>query len=638
MQTQLSYHCIIMVNGLLKSLRDIRIICMKRILLVLLAATMAASGCFAVVPQKIHPVDSPVYDTISDIYLMTGRAMPSSSGPWSTSELLQMIDAIPRDEVPLFLRDSYYNVRSALTEDLSIGMGPLSMQFNGSATLELYAHTETDGAVRGDVNGVAEKSFTGVGSWAFDMVHSSPFLQVGFQMDVSQTFYFCIDFALKSGFHADTGYGYEVGATAFGSNVPGLKTIGNGAPLSLDPNWPYRAFVSFGGGNWNVTAGRDRLNWGLGRTGNLGISDNPPYYDMVRFTAFSARFKYSFLLSSFPNKVNFYYKDNGDPGYVGSNTHEKNVMEGLSLYAAHRAEGHFFKDKLSVSLTEAVMYCTESGTLDPRILNPLMVFHNLYTPSDTNSSLVLEVDWTPVRGLNIYGQYILDDLAIPGGESAGSPTSYGYPNAMGYLAGVRYAMQAWNGILSFNLEGALIDPYTYIRYNTDPDGAASEAYGLDYIVGTRTYVTGAEYDSLVYDEYVLGYRYGGDCAVADLNVEWKKPGLLTVASNIFLMAHGTHDKWTRWSNIGNQGDDQWNKASVTPTSTHETGNYRYADASARDAVCYTLDIGLGCLWEVNGNLRLFGQADYICLWNSFNSSLNAMEDDFQVVVGARYAL
>ena len=604
---------------------------MKRLLLCLLVVILVPLSCFSLVSQKIYPVDSLLYSDISDIYLVTGHAMPSSSGPWSAAELLEMIQAVPREEVPSILQKSYDSIIRELDDSLSIELGHISMQFNASATLELYYHTNTDGQTRTDINSVTEKSFTGVQGWAFDMVHSSPLFRVDFQFDVSDSFYVYLGLPIKSGFHAGSGYTTEVGATHFGSNIPGLKTIGSESSISLDPNWPYRAFASFGGKAWNVQIGRDRLSWGLGKTGNLGISDNLPYYDMLRFTAFSKSFKYSFLISSFPHKVNFYGP------YVGSDTSEKNPTEGINLYLAHRVEGRFFKDRFSLSLTEAIMYASSDATIDPRIFNPAIIFHNFYDPSDANSTLVIEADYTPVRGLNIYGQFILDDLAIPGGESSGGPASKGYPNAIGYLAGARYATEAWNGMLTFNIEGAFIDPYTYVRYCMDPENPSSEAYGLDYIVSSRTYVSGSvSLDCLVYDEYFLGYKHGNDCAVANLNVGWKKPDVIAVSANCFFMAHGTHDKWTRWDNIGNHGQEQWDQASVTPTSVHETGNYRY-DVSDRNAVCYTLDTGLGCSWFVNDSLKVFAQADFICLWNSLNRQ-GINEQDFQLVIGAKYSL
>ncbi|MBO4393188.1 MAG: hypothetical protein J5800_02480, partial [Spirochaetales bacterium] len=114
---------------------------------------------------------------------------------------------------------------------------------------------------------------------------------------------------------------------------------------------------------------------------------------------------------------------------------------------------------------------------------------------------------------------------------------------------------------------------------------------------------------------------------------------LTVSANAFFMAHGTHDKWTQWGEIGGSGQEQWNQASVAPTTTHETNNYRYDDTelSKRNAVCYTLDIGAYCQYNLSENLKVYGQADFIQIWNSMNRS-GVNENDTQFVAGLKYSL
>jgi len=598
---------------------------MKKALLTILLIILVTS-CFAAVSQKIHPVDSPLYKAISDIYLMTGHAMPSSSGPWSSAELLSMLGEVDRLEVPDVLKDSYDHVLSELGKDLTIDAKPITLQFTPSSAVELYLHTNTDGQTRPDTNRVTERTFTGRESWSYDLVHSNPLLELDLEIDVADSIYLFLGATLKNGFHFGVGYENEHGASVLGSNIIGLQDFSGNSAVSIDPNMPYRAFGSFGGKNWMFQIGRDRLSWGLGRTGNLGISDNLPYHDMLRFTAFSTKVKYTFLISSFPHEENFY-----DP-YVGSDTQEKEPVQGIKLYLAHRIEGRVFSDRLSFAVTEAIMYSSANGTIDPKIFNPAIIFHNFYDPSNANSTLVAEVDFTPIKGLNVYGQLILDDLAISG-EDAGSPDNKGYPNAMGYLAGVTYAMPLLDGLLSVNLEGAIIDPYTYLRYNQSPYDD-SEGYGLNYVVSTRTYVIGKP-DALVYDEYFLGYRYGSDSAVANLNATWRKPGFLTLSANLFFMAHGTHDKWTKWNLVGGNGD-QWKNTSVTPTSSHETGNYRY-DTSDRNAVCYTFDAGLYGSVNLNSRLNVYAQADFIAVRNIMNRS-GVNENDFQFAVGAKYSL
>ena len=602
---------------------------MRKVLLVLILF-IASLQAFAAVSQKIFPVDSPVYQEIKDIYLATGHAMPSPTGPWSAAELSAMIDRIPFAEVPDYLKDSYSHVIAELGKNLNRDFDFMSLQFSANTNVELYAHTNTDGQIRTDINGVTEKVFTERSAWSYDVVHSNPFLNLDFEFDVKDHFYFLMAIDIKNGFHFGTGWENEFGSTHLGSSILFLQNIDGDHRLSWDINIPLRSFASFGAAHWTVQIGRDRLNWGLGRTGNLAISDNLPYHDMARFTAFSKSFKYTFLVSSFPHESNFYNHYRGSGNTIG----DKALISGIKLYLAHRFEGRVIKDRLSFSITEAILYASETGTIDWRILNPISIYHNLYTPSNTNSTITGEIDFTPIKGLNIYAQLLVDDLAVVG-ESGGGPSKKGYPNAMGILAGTTYATSFKNGILKFNLEGAYLNPYTYLRYLKSPAEAADESYGLSYVVATRTYVTGEPVDTLKYDEYWLGYKHGPDSIVANLNVEWKKPNLLTLSANAFFMAHGTHDKWTKWSIVG--GNEDWNETSVTPTSKHETENYRYDDAQSRNAVCYTLDLGLFCQYHIKESLKVYGQADFIRIWNVYNKK-DENASDAQFVVGLKYSL
>ena len=606
---------------------------MRKVLLILILL-IASFQIFAAVSQKIFPVDSPVYQEIKDIYLATGHAMPSSTGPWSEAELSAMIDRIPQSEVPDYFKDSYNHVKAELGKNLNRDFDFMSLQFSANTSAEFYAHTNTDGQTREDNNYVTEKVFTGRENWSYDVVHSNPFLNLDIEFDVKDHFYFLMAIDIKNGFHFGTGWENEFGAGHFGTNIPFLQNLGETPHISIDPNMPYRAFASFGADHWTVQIGRDRLNWGLGRTGNMAISDNLPYHDMARFTAFSKSFKYTFLVSSFPHEEMFYV-----PSYEGSSKRgniEKEPIQGIKLYLAHRFEGRVVKDKLSFSITEAILYASKTGTIDWRIFSPISIFHNLYIPSNSNSTISGEIDFTPMKGLNIYAQLLVDDLAILG-EKAGGPSNEGYPNATGVLAGATYSTEIRKGIMTVNFEGAFIEPYTYIRYNHNTTSLSEEKYGLSYVVAIRDYVAGNGPDSLIYDEYWLGYKYGPDSIVANLNVEWKKINFLTLSANAFFMAHGTHDKWTNWSEVGGSGEENWKKNSVTPTSGHETKNYRYDDAQSRNAVCYTLDLGLFCQYHIRENLKVYGQADFIRIWNVYNIK-DENASDGQFVVGFKYSL
>ena len=46
--------------------------------------------------QRIIAVDSPVYKAMENLYIMVGKALPSSSGPWSENEMALMLSRIDR--------------------------------------------------------------------------------------------------------------------------------------------------------------------------------------------------------------------------------------------------------------------------------------------------------------------------------------------------------------------------------------------------------------------------------------------------------------------------------------------------------------------------------------------------------------
>lgn len=606
---------------------------MRKSITILVLLFVLQTSLLAYTAQKIYPVNSDIYNQICDIYLMSGHAMPSSTGPWSTAELMKMINGISSSEIPDYLYQKYVDISNQLNRDLDdLSSDGISLEFGLTLTSEIYLHSTTDGEIRSDKNGVSEKLFVGRENWAYDLNHPSPFINPEFEIDIKDHSYIYFALPIQNGFHTGLGFSDEIGSTNFSSNIIGLQNMGN-FELSLDPNSPYRAFIAFGGENWSLQIGRDRLSWGLGKTGNMVMSDNLPYHDMLRYSAFSNKFKFTFLISSFPHKSCFYL-----PSFKGSNdtSTDREKTAGINLYIAHRLESRLLNDKLSVTITEAIMYASDSGTMNLRALNPATVFHNLYIASDANSTLALEVDYTPIKGINLYVQAIVDEFAIPG-ETGASASSQDFPNGMGFLVGLKYSHRVGSGMINLNLEGAYVNPYTYLRYDTKNLGELdTQRYGLDYVVALRNYVSPAlGTDSVVYDEYFLGYRYGNDCAIANFNLEWKHDSKLSLSTNLFFMAHGTHDKWTKWDEVGGKGEGQWKSNCVTPTTSHETENYRY-DTSDRDAVCYTLDFGYHFAYKFCERTNLYVQMDFITIANPYNDKSLEKTSDLQVVIGVVY--
>ena len=649
---------------------------MKKVICILLIVFTLCSLYASSNSQKIYAVDSSVYRDISNLYLVLGYALPSTSGPWSGDELLKMVSLIDRDSLSDVFKVAYDSVLSELEgerEDISFDGG--AVNFSGTLNLDLYAHAyNSDDIKRTDINGIEETAFTGRRYWfGRDLTKNNPFFVIDWETYLGSRFYTFFNAYLANSVRGKK----EIGSTRLNSNIPTLQNLFDFDLKLLDINFPSRAFFSTGGSGWSVEIGRDRLSWGSGTTGNLVLSDNFPYHDMVRFSAYSSKFKYSYLVSFFPHKSNYYDTgwDNDSStctcsgcecpvttsgtcscencngkcgsayGYDGDNYNDSSrKLKGISFYAAHRFEARFFSDKLTLSVTEALMYESESGSLQIAALSPMYFMHNAYMPSNSNSTLAFEINWTPVKGLALYAQILLDNFAMPGFESSPGPekSEAVTPDAKGYMIGAKYVTTINKGILTVNPEVVYVTPYTYLR---DPglveDGRSEASYGLDYIAAVKyrlySYESYAGHSDILYDEYVVGYTYGPDSLVANLNIEWQKERL-SLGGKAFFMMHGTHDLWTIWTTVpaGTTKEDYNNQFSGITTDHSNTGNYRYGDeAKKRNSIWYTFDIGLSAEYELLDNLSFNASIDFVLMKNIYNIK-GQDASDFQLILGASW--
>ena len=506
--------------------------------------------------QKIFPVDSEEYTMIKYLYIAQGHSLPSTTGPWSADELADMLKVLDVSSMDSVQKAWYDAVEASINARPEIDLPMFGMTFTGKANLELYFHTNTDGyAITADTSShdVTEKAFQG-NHWVYDENYQKSFLN--FELETYLTDYFYADFQadIANSWHSDEYYTEELGISKLSTNIIGLKHLKFNLSY-FDGNWPYRSFLSAGGNNWNIQIGRDKLSWGPGETGNLTISNNMPYQNYGKITAYSDYFKYTFLTSFYPHPVNYWdnqYDGAADPHWHGlDNTYWGAAYKGLSMYIGHRLEARLFNDKLTIAGVEGLMYMSEDNTIDVRALNPLNFNHNNYIARNSNSTLELEFNYTPIRGLNVYGEVIIDEIAFPGIETPPSAENRRNPTAMGFIFGVKGVYTLGNGILHATAEFAKTDPYLYLRDGLDRNNAAGNQqgyYGINYVVAIRNWSSVGS--GITYDEYFQGYTYGPDAVVANLKAGWTTADLrLSVEGSLFYMAHGTHDQWTAWTPI-----------------------------------------------------------------------------------------
>ena len=583
----------------------------KKSLTLILALLFLFKGFALDNGQKIWSIDSEVYQCIKSLYIMEGLAAPSSSGPWSTNELLEMT-ALLKDETSYLYK---YVIKELTKAPRTQPRENLGLNFGTELNLEAFARTNTD------------KDFANLDTLSYERQDMKPFFQFNWETFATDTFYSYLGLDVRNTFHGNEKG--DFGYSNFSTNLLFFQDLSLNVPL-LSPNFPLRGFVSFGAKNWNIQIGKDRLSWGNGETGNFVISDNIPAHYLVRFSTFFNSLKYSFLTSFFPHQKMYYNGENW------SNTSSQATeTEGLRFYLSHRIEGRFFNNKLNASLTEAIIYQSDDGTVNPRVFNPVDVFHSYYIRSNANSTLTLELDYAPIKKLNIYGQIIIDEFAVPGeGISAEKPLQY--PNAMGYMLGAKTSFELNKGVFYGSFETVKTDPFLYLRYNSSPEAVNPKGYGIDYVVAF------SEFNNMYgnhYDEYFLGYKYGGDALVFNLNAGWNNYKNLSIEGNIFYMLHGTMDKWSIWTQVGNGNDPNYPKYDEigSLTTSHVTDNKKdNEDAKSRDAISQTLVCGVNVTYKLKPTIKFFAQPDFVFV-NNYGNHAGVQKADFQLALGANFS-
>ena len=612
-----------------------RFISAVAILLIGLCALFAATNNM----QKVYSTTCDEYQAIKYLYIAQGHTLPSTTGPWSADELGKMLEVLDYDSMDKVQKQMFDTVKDSITERPEADWDKVGFNFNGQFALEAYFHTNTDGAERtaySNGHDITEKAFQG-NHWIYDEKDQQPMLNLELETWAADNFYTLFQGTVANSWHSDENYTGEIGAAKLGTNILGLKNLKFNLAY-FDGNWPYRAFLSFGGENWNVQIGRDRLSWGPGETGNLSISDNMPWQNFAKITSYSKDFKYTFLTSFYPHPINYWdnQTDNDtNPQWHGMDNGYDQPYKGLSMYIGHRLELHLIKDKFTLAFTEGLMYMSEDNSIDFRALNPVNFNHNNYIANSSNSTLTLEFNYTPVKGINTYGELIIDEIAFPGIETAPSETYRTVPTALGYLAGVKGVFTLGNGIFHANAEFAKTDPYLYLRDGIHSNSTTGQQgyYGLNYVVAIRNWSSvGA---GITYDEYFQGYTYGPDAVVANVKAGWTTADLrLSVEGSFFFMAHGTHDQWTMWTRIGNDENYQYEKSS--PTTKHTTYNAKYAYKTGADlAVEKTIVCGLNASYKVSSWLTAIAQVDYVTIANYGNMD-GVNQNDLQLVLSARF--
>ena len=494
--------------------KSISFMCVLCIVLMGLSASVAA--------QESIALDSPVYEDMDALYLISGMGTPSNARPWTKNEANLILSRVDRTELTGVAAVLYDNLFTTLSEGLAFQFKD-GFQFGVGmdVSMEGYYHSNSDDFILED-------------DWIRGFEYRKPPLRLRFDFSLKDYLFIYSDLQYgQNRFNyldtyvsiASSGIGSIIlpgSMGTFPANLGGSlvthsanysKTFHtNSLPFNesydIDFQTPKRAVATVGGDSWNLTLARDKVSWGNGHSGNFIIDDHVDYQEFARAVVFSDYFKYDWL--------NVFFETNP--------SESETIDNFFRILMAHRLEFRIL-DKLTFALSENVMF--QNDFLDLRYLNPAFIYHNLNNRSMFNAIAHVELDYSFAKGFNAYAQYVLDQAQAPN-ESAAQA------DATGYLAGLEYAMAAGPGILTTSLEFAQTSPALYRRDIVDflmfrkyfthgaPPGGPGYLLAIDYI----------------------GYQYGGDMQVLQWDAAYRIPEMAEFKFELIGMRHGVVDYFT----------------------------------------------------------------------------------------------
>ena len=290
---------------------------MRKILTVTLTLVMVLSSLGAMNGQEIIPLTSGVYEAMDALFIMEGRAVPSTTRPWSVAEAEKYLSMVSESTSPAL----YAIVADEIGRKATFSFDDsIDIRLGVSSAVNAYYHTNTS----------FDFPFDETDNYFFRMYENNDLTTLNGKLGIygKDAFYLYFSFQVRN---ADMAGDIPFDSCRF--NLDLAYYTPEGFTYDMDECIPDRAFISAGGLYWNIQLGKDRLSIGAGATGNLVMSDVFPFQHLFRFNLFGGNFKFSYVLSSFwhPDLMKM-SADN---------------VKGTYLYMTNRVEGYSLRSLCS---------------------------------------------------------------------------------------------------------------------------------------------------------------------------------------------------------------------------------------------------------------------------------------------------
>ncbi len=369
---------------------------------------------------------SELYNLACIIALDSGKCEPFVSRPVTVSEMRRFALDTSEDLLSPAGKKALSALKAALRFKPLLQRESFSFSFQPSFWLEGYYNSNPDC------------------DWQFGYEDRQSFLSIPLSLSIGANAFAYVDIALKEEYRAISE------DLANYTNIP--KSLSY-----IDWYFPPTAYIAFGGDFWNVQFGRDRINWGNGISGNLVISDNADFHDLLKLKLhwpwFSYTAAYVVLDSWLTPEESAYWNVQANAGWY------ENYNELYKAFMGHRFDFNIL-GKVNLALTESAVFGNKYPQLSD--FNPVMILHNYFIPERSNSMLGLEVDINPWRFFSLSGQFALDEFQTAYEEGRGAR-----PGAIAWLVNFRAAYPLGPGHLRAFGEYAQLDPWMYNRWHVN---------------------------------------------------------------------------------------------------------------------------------------------------------------------------
>lgn len=483
--------------------------------------------------QQTFPLRSREYEALRTLHIEQGVPLPFSSGPFPAAELRASLDRIDYGDLSRAGRQTFDWLQQRLqpVHDYAEENGRFRYAVTPEYSFESYLHSDSDNAL-----------------WEYRWEDRLPFARFPLEAWVGDHAYGIFDLAFMKSipdFGLYPTYD-DAGPVAVSTDE---EDPWSNLPINvntLDVQFPHRAFLSVGGDRWNVQLGRDVIDWGNGRTGNLYISDYTEWHDALQMSTFWERFKFSWVWVSLDGHltdaerefeqyavgwdtdgdgaVDTYTDPDPDDDTDGPVYAYRPDVEHKNLIA-QRFELRLW-DRLGLAYTEGIIFGRERVEL--RHLNPLYHYHNLYTNTQNigNAHRSFEFDLAVMPGLNLYGVISPDQWTSP--LEPGTDVTQ-EPNAVAYLAGLDYRRPLGDGYLQGTIEGVYATPWMYI-HNSPLTSITQRRYVMAQHGVER---------SQIWIERPLGHYGGNDFALIWLDLSYGEIGRYRYGFNTYYEGDGS---------------------------------------------------------------------------------------------------